>query len=252
MTDELVHVEVATGYAVLTLDDPSRRNALSVEMAEQVVVALDRLEGSDAVHAVVVTGAPPAFCAGADLSHLAAADEAGLRGVYAGFERLAASPLLTVAAVNGAAVGAGTNMALACDIRLAGERASFDTRFLALGLHPGGGHTWMLRRAVPYGTAAALLLGGEPVRGTDAARLGLAFRCVPDEDLLDDARRFVATAAAAPAELVRRTKASLTVVEGGDYREALERELSEQLWSVGLPYFAEQLASLRRRIGTGP
>lgn len=252
MSDELVHVELAAGYAVLTLDDPARRNALSVEMADQLVAALDRTEGDEDVHAVVVTGAPPAFCAGADLSHLAAADEAGLRAVYAGFERLATSPLLTVAAVNGAAVGAGINMALACDVRLAGERANFDTRFLALGLHPGGGHTWMLQRAVPYGTAAALLLGAEPVRGPDAARLGLAFRCVADGELLAEARRFVATAAAAPGELVRRTKASLTAVAGGEYRAALEHELSEQVWSVGQPYFAERLAALRRRIGAGP
>lgn len=248
MSGGTVGVETADGYAVLTLDDPPRRNALSIEMAAEVVAALDRLESSGEVHALVVTGAPPAFCAGADLAQLAAADEAGLRAIYAGFERLARSPLLTVAAVNGAAVGAGINMALACDVRLAGERALFDTRFLALGLHPGGGHTWLLARTVPYATAAALLLGGAPVRGPEAARLGLAFRCVPDDELLGAARDLVAAAAAAPAELVRRTKRTLGAATGADYDATLHRELGEQLWSVGQPYFGEQLAALRRRI----
>ncbi len=249
---ERLHVERADGYAVLTLDDPARRNALSIELAAELVEAMAVLEATPSVRAVVVTGAPPAFCAGADLAQLQAADEEGLRSIYAGFERMATSRLLTVAAVNGPAVGAGMNMALACDVRLAGERASFDTRFLALGLHPGGGHSWMLRRAVPYGTAAALLLGGEPVRGPDAARLGLAYRCVPDDELLAAARRFVAVAAAAPAELVARVKATLSAAPGGDYRSALEHELAEQLWSVGEPYFAEQVAALRRRISSGP
>lgn len=249
---ERLHVERADGYAVLTLDDPARRNALSVELAAELVEAMAALEATPSVRAVVVTGAPPAFCAGADLAQLQAADEEGLRSIYAGFERVATSRLLTVAAVNGAAVGAGMNMALACDVRLAGERASFDTRFLALGLHPGGGHSWMLRRAVPYGTAAALLLGGEAVRGPEAARLGLAYRCVPDDELLAAARRFVAVAAAAPAELVARVKATLSAAPGRDYRSALEHELAEQLWSVGEPYFAEQVAALRRRISSGP
>jgi len=248
---ERVHVERADGYAVLTLDDPVRRNALSLAMAAELVETVAALEATPSIRAVVVTGAPPAFCAGADLAQLEAADEEGLRSIYAGFERLATSRLLTVAAVNGAAVGAGMNMALACDVRLAAERASFDTRFLALGLHPGGGHTWMLQRAVTSGTAAALLLGGEAVRGPEAARLGLVYRCVPDDELLGAARRFVAVAADAPAELVARVKATLTAVQGGGYRAALEHELGEQLWSVQQPFFAERVAALRRRISSG-
>lgn len=249
-TIERVHVQRDEGFALLTLDDPKRRNALSMEMAAELVDAMAGIEATSSMRAVVVTGAPPAFCAGADLAQLQAADEEGLRSIYAGFERLATSRLLTVAAVNGAAVGAGINMALACDVRLAGERAMFDTRFLALGLHPGGGHSWMLRRAVPYGTAAALLLGCEAVRGPDAARLGLAYRCVPDDELLETTRRFVSAAASAPKELVTRMKATLSAVDGDDYHAALERELAEQSWSARQPYFAEQVAALRRRISS--
>lgn len=256
---ERVHIERAEGFALLTLDDPPRRNALSLEMASELVEAMTALEATPSVRALVVTGAPPAFCAGADLAQLEAADAAGLRSIYVGFERLATSPLFTVAAVNGAAVGAGMNVALACDVRLAAERATFDTRFLALGLHPGGGHTWMLRRAVPYGTAAALVLGAQAIRGPEAARMGLAFRCVPDDELLAAARELVAVAAAAPVELVARTKATLSAERTQDhedtaaaYRQALEHELGQQLWSVRQPYFAERVAALRRRISSRP
>ena len=99
---------------------------------------------------VVLTGAGKAFCAGAELSVLRAAadgDFDSVRPVYEGFLRVLRSPLPTIAAVNGPAVGAGFNLALACDVRLAGRHAIFDTRFTQLRLHPGGGHTWLLARA---------------------------------------------------------------------------------------------------------
>ena len=124
----------------------------------------------------MVTGAGKAFCAGADLDDLAAChDEETLRGIYSGFLRLAASPLPTVAAVNGAAVGAGLNMALACDLIVAGESARFDTRFLQIGLHPGGGNTWRLRRITDLQTTMALVVFGEVVDGPRAAEIGLAW-----------------------------------------------------------------------------
>ena len=107
---------------------------------------MDAFEADESVGAVVVTGTPPAFCAGANLGNLAEADGESLGRIYEGFLRVARSPLPTIAAVNGAAVGAGMNLALGCDVRIAARRARFDTRFMQLGLHPGGGHTWMLRR----------------------------------------------------------------------------------------------------------
>ena len=100
----------------------------------------------------------------------------------------ARSPLPTIAAVNGAAVGAGMNLALACDVRLAGRSARFDTRFLQLGLHPGGGHTWMLQRIAGPQAAAAVVLFGEVLDGEEAERCGLVWRCV-DDDALRDRRR---------------------------------------------------------------
>ncbi|MGH9104028.1 MAG: enoyl-CoA hydratase-related protein [Acidimicrobiales bacterium] len=233
--------------ATVELSDPATRNALSLAMVERLVAALDALEGDGQTGAVVVTGAPPGFCSGADLAHLAAADEAALRDVYAGFERVARCGLVTVAAVNGPAVGAGMNLALACDVRVASPRARFDTRFLTLGLHPGGGHTFLLERAVGPQAAAALLLCGDVVDGAEAARIGLAYRCVPAGVLVDHCRQLAAGGAAAPPELLRRTKASLLATPRLAYGEAVEAELVEQLWSVGQPAFVERMGALARR-----
>jgi len=235
--------------AVVTLDDPDRRNALNLDMVAEVVATFEQLEADDGVGAVVVTGAPPAFCAGADLGNLGEARREGLKAIYEGFLRVGRSPLPTVAAVNGAAVGAGMNLALVCDLRIAGRRARFDSRFLDLGLHPGGGHTWMLRNAVGPHTAAAMVLFGEILDGEAAAAAGLVWRCVDDEALLDEAIAMGERAASAPRELVFEVKRSLLDMAGiTRHEDAVERELDPQVWSVEQPWFAERLKALQQRI----
>ena len=234
---------------MVTLDQPERRNALSGEMVTEIVAAFEEFESGDDVGAVVITGAPPAFCAGADLSKLGGSGEEGLRSVYEGFLRVGRSPLPTIAAVNGAAVGAGMNLALVCDVRLAGRSARFDTRFLQLGLHPGGGHTWMLHRIGGPQMAAAMVLIGDILDGEAAERHGLAWRCVADDELLDAAIASASRAADAPAELSRRAKATLqrmSVV--GAHDEAVNVEIEAQLWSMEQPFFAERMAAMRDRI----
>lgn len=251
----LVDVEIGSlgaRVAVVTVNDPDRRNALTPAMNDEMVAAFDALEADPEVGAVVITGAAPAFCAGADLSHLGASPSGtGLRGIYEGFLRVARTPLPTIAAVNGAAVGAGMNLALCCDLRVAGRRAKFDTRFLQLGLHPGGGHTWMLRRIMgPQGAAAAVLFG-EVLDGAEAERSGLVWRCVDDDALLDTAVGLAAKAAAGPPALARRLKATLSTVAAVDtHEEAVDVELDAQLWSMAQPDFAERLAALRQKITT--
>ena len=146
MADVAVHTSITDRVAVLTLSHPARRNALNIALSGLLEEAVHAAEADEGVGAVVVTGEDPAFCAGGDLAELATAGPAQLKTVYAGFLALAQCPLPTIAAVNGAAVGAGLNLALAADLRLAGPRASFDSRFLQLGLHPGGGYTWMAQR----------------------------------------------------------------------------------------------------------
>ena len=164
-----VHTEITDRVAVLTLSHPERRNAMNIELSGKLVDAVRAAVADDGVGAIVITGEDPAFCAGGDLAELARADPATLHTVYAGFLAIAQCPLPTIAAVNGAAVGAGLNLALACDLRLAGPRAKFDARFLSLGLHPGGGYTWMLQRLLGPQAAAALTLFGDVL---DARRGG--------------------------------------------------------------------------------
>jgi len=245
----LVNLTVNDGVAVLTLNNPEARNTLTAPMVAEICAAMDAAEADPGVGAVVVTGADPAFCAGADLGNLAEADETSLKAIYEGFLRVARSPLPTVAAVNGAAVGAGMNMALACDVRIAGSRARFDTRFLQIGIHPGGGHTWMLRRiAGPQATSATVLFG-EVLDAGEALRCGLVWKVVEADALLTEATRFAARAAGAPRDLLIETKRTIADMAGvATHDDAVDRELVPQVWSTRQPWFAERIAALKARI----
>jgi enoyl-CoA hydratase len=245
----LVLSEVVDGVAIVTLNDPERRNALNLEMVDEIVETFDRLEADTNVGAVVVTGTPPAFCAGADLGHLGGSQKTGLRSVYEGFLRVGRSPLPTLAAVNGAAVGAGMNLALVCDVRVAARRAKFDTRFLQLGLHPGGGHTWMYRRITGPQAVFATVIFGEVLNGEEAERIGLVWKCVDDDQLLDAAKEMAGRAAAAPRELVMKTKSTIQdMADISEHDPAVDRELEPQIWSTQQPEFRERLAAMQARI----
>jgi enoyl-CoA hydratase len=242
-----VRLERVGGVGVVTIDLPERRNSLTVEMSAQLRGHVADCEGDDGVSAIVVTGAPPAFCAGADLTALGEAREEGLRAIYAGFLAVANSTLPTIAAVNGAAVGAGLNLALACDVRLVGPKARFDARFLQLGLHPGGGMTWMTQRLVGPQTAAAMTLFGHVLDADAAVRTGLALDKA--DDVVAAAVEFAQPAVRAPRELVVSTKSTLrTTATYHRHDDAVETELVAQLASMDTPAFAELLAAMRARI----
>lgn len=247
---DMITLEVADRVAVVTLNDPDRRNVVSNALNEAVLAAMDELEARSDVGALIVTGAGSAFCAGADLEDLANCDsEEKLRTIYSGFLRLAGSSLPTVAAVNGPAVGAGLNLALACDVILAGASARFDTRFLQIGLHPGGGNTWRLRRITDLQSTMAMVLFGEVIDGPRAAEIGLAWRCVPDAELLAEAQTLAVRAAAGPPELVRRMKATILGMDAiTNSDDAVSAEIGPQLWSLGEPAFVDLLARLRAQI----
>ena len=245
----LVTTGVRDGVALLTLDNPDERNTMTAPMVEAIVAAMDSFEADESVGAVVVTGAGSAFCAGANLGNLQTATRESLATVYEGFLRIARSPLPTLAAVNGPAVGAGMNLALGCDVRIAAERARFDTRFLQIGLHPGGGHTWMQRRIVGPQAAMAAIVFSQVLDGREAERVGLAYRCVPDDELLDAAHELALGAATAPRELAILTKQTIRdMADIDDHPAAVEREFDPQLWTVKQPWFEERIAALKARI----
>ena len=245
----LVLVTVTDGVATLTLNNPEERNTLTAPMVEEITAAMDRIEGDPAIGALVVTGAAPAFCAGANLGNLAEADGASLTKIYEGFLRIARSPLPTIAAVNGAAVGAGMNLALCCDVRIAAARAKFDTRFLQIGLHPGGGHTWMFRNiAGPQATMAAVVFG-EILDGAEAQRVGLAYKCVPDDELMAVAHTMAMRAASVPRELSTLTKRTIQEMANvATHEQAVAKELEPQVWTTRQPWFAERIAALQKKI----
>lgn len=237
--------------ALLKLDDPKRRNILSPALCRELSAAVAEANADDRVKAIVITGAAPAFCAGAHLDDLQAAaggDTEALHAVYRSFTDVANSALPTIAAVNGAAVGAGMNLALACDLRVASEDASFDTRFLKIGLHPGGGHGWMLLRAVGWAQAARLLLLGQPVRAAEALAIGLVQRVEVPEKLVDCALDWANRAEALPRELIVATKASLRVAAQSDHATTFAHEAEAQMHSLHQPPFAELVRRLQASI----
>jgi enoyl-CoA hydratase len=238
--------------AIVALNAPRRRNVLSAPMVDGLCTAFDELEADAAILSVVVTGNGSAFCAGAELSTLeraAAGDFAPVRHVYEGFLRVRACPLPTIGAINGPAVGAGFNLALACDLRLAGESARFDTRFAALHLHPGGGHTWLLTSAVGPQQAMLGCLFGEPWDAEQAAAAGLVAEVHPDDRLLEAAREYAQRLGGQDRAYVERVTAALRAAAGGaSHAELLATETESQVWSLGQPRFLEGLREIQAQI----
>jgi enoyl-CoA hydratase len=249
----LIETEVRDRVGILTLNDPDKRNAITLAMNDEIAAVLDDWETNDDIGAMVVTGEGKGFCAGADLDDLLADQgEEGMKKIYEGFLRIAHTSLPTIAAVNGAAVGAGFNLVLACDIVLAArERARFDSRFLQIALHPGGGHTWRLRSIVGRQTTMAMVLFGEVVHAEQAKELGIVWKVVDDASLVDDAVALAAVAAGQGKELNARTKASiLTLDTVSESDAAVDHELWPQLWSMDQGDFRALVSRLQENISS--
>ena len=175
-----------------------------------------------------------------------------LHETYSAFRALDRAGVPTVAVVDGAAVGAGINLVLACDIALCSPASSFDVRFLDVGIHPGGGELWRLRRSLGAQTVAAMTLFGEVLTGEQAARVGLVWRCLPSPELGGEARRLAGRAAGHDPELVARVKQTLRAVDGvHDSEAAVALEQEAQQWSMERPQFEAALRKLQKRLGRG-
>lgn len=242
----LVRTEISDRVALITLCDPEHRNALTLPMADALAIAIEEVERQD-VGALVVTGEPPAFCAGADLGVLERGEGTELVRIYKTFTRLYQCAIPSIAAVNGAAVGAGFNLALSADLRLAATSAFFDTGFLKLAVHPGGGATWLLTRQLGFQATMALTMFVETLDASEAEQRGLVWKCLPDDQLLPTALELAHRAARHPPALMQKLNHTIgrmfTITEHGP---AVQAEMDEQLWSLRQP---EAQAAIRARRG---
>lgn len=247
---ETVLLDRRDGYAIVTLNDPDRRNVFTLAMSARVQEIFDELEADESINAVIITGAGKGFCSGGHLDELLEnPGPDGMRKIYAGFVRIANSRLATIAAVNGAAVGAGMNALLVCDVVVAAESAKFDSRFLQIGLGPGGGHTWRLRNNIGLQATKAMVLFGEVLDGARAAEVGLAWTCVPNDELLSTAEALAAKAARAPRELLMATKDNIhNTLSISESDAAIDNELDTQVWSMSQPAFVDMVSSLKAKI----
>jgi len=227
--------------ALITLDAPARRNALTPAMAADLCEACDAADADPGVGAVVVRGAGGSFCAGAELETLSAialdpAEDgrfAALSLIYSAFARVGELRVPTIAAVRGAAVGAGLNLALTADLRIASPDARLMAGFLAIGVHPGGGCLTLLERLVGREAAAAVALFGESLTGERARELGAIWETVADDQV--EARALaLASRAAADVELARRTAATWRTESATrlPLPIAVEYERAAQMWSL--------------------
>ncbi len=258
--DDLVDLRLDArpdGVVVLTLSLPDRRNAMSAAMTASWGRAMAALRADRSVRVVVVTGEGSAFCSGGDVGWIGAigsqpgASVDRLRERMLPFYRtwLAVRELEvpTIAAVNGAAIGAGLALALACDLRYAAEDAKLGMPFTALGMHPGMASTYLVPAVAGLAVAREMLLTGRVVTGAEAAAMGLVNQAFPPEELLTRALSVAAAVAAAAPVATRLTKAALAVGAPVSFEAALQWESVAQPVTLATEDLQEGLAAQRER-----
>ncbi len=252
--EELLVERRPDGIAVLTLNDPDRRNAMADDMTAAWKKAVADLRADRDVRCVVITGAGSAFSSGGDLSWLADTNSVAvpaLRDRMLEFYRtwLAVRDLEvpTIAAVNGHAVGAGLCLALACDLRYAAEDAKLLAPFTALGLHPGMAATWLFPEVAGLPIAREMLLAGRVLTGAEAQASGLVNRAVPRERVLAEALEVAGRVAAQAPVATRLTKVALAGGGHPDMESALRWESLAQPVTMATRDMVEGLTAQRER-----
>jgi 2-(1,2-epoxy-1,2-dihydrophenyl)acetyl-CoA isomerase len=232
---DTIGYDLNDAVATVTLNRPEALNALTVEMKVGLRKALERASNDRAVRAVVLTGAGRGFCVGQDLREHADSLTAGdtalatVRDHYNPIVcALAEMPKPVVAAVNGAAAGAGAALAFACDFRLAADNASFLMAFARVGLGPDTGASWTLQRLIGYGRASAMLMLAEPVNAEQALEMGLVNGVVATDGLAAAAAELAAKLAQGPTVAYAGIKRALATAATSDLRTALETEADVQ------------------------
>ena len=252
-----MHIESTTADQVttITMNRPEKLNAFSGTMREDLLAALDRAESDRACRAVVITGAGRAFSAGGDVEFMHELRErddlAGLQKLLdAGAAIVARIPEMSkpvIAAINGVAAGAGCNLALACDYRVASDGAKLAESFIRIALHPDWGGTWFLPRLAGKSRAFELMMTGRAIDAKEALEIGIVDRVVPAASLQDEVMNVARTFAAAPPVAAAAIKRALRLSGMNDLRAQLAVESEHQMQAFRSADAAERIAAFARK-----
>jgi 2-(1,2-epoxy-1,2-dihydrophenyl)acetyl-CoA isomerase len=262
----LVSRDPPAGTATITLNRPAQRNALSSEMLRALAEAVESIAADDSVRAVVLTGAGNAFCSGADTDELAGGTKkgphtpgaGGAEALRRGFElpRRIVLGLFNVekpviAAIHGPAVGAGLDIACACDIRLASPEARFSAAYVRVGLFPGYGGVWFYPRIFGMAKAAEMMFTGDFISADEALAAGFLNRIVPAGELLTEAQTFAARLAAGPPIALRLAKTVSHRSLGVDLETSLHMSAAAESITLSSADHLEGISAAREKRGPG-
>jgi len=227
----MIQTQVADRIATLTFHRPEKLNALSQQLISDSIATLRAWSIDPAIGVIIVTGSGRAFCAGGDVSSMAKDTgrslEESIDGLRAWQELswlLYSSPKVTIAAVNGFAMGAGLGVCLACDLRVASDQAKFGTAYAKVGYGGDFGTTWLLTHYAGAPKAKELMFLGDMLDAAEAHRLGLINRVVPHDQFEAEVRQWAARIAAGPLTSFRYMKANINLATHTDFRTLLDRE----------------------------
>ena len=251
MTYNTLLFNIEAGIAELTLNRPERLNSFSLEMHDELRAVMQQIETNASIRAVLLTGTGRGFCAGQDLTARQSDNSDASGRIRASLDenfnpfirRLRKLKQPVICAVNGVAAGAGANLALACDIVIAAESASFLQAFVKIGLIPDCGGTYFLPRLIGSARATALVLLAEKISAVQAAEWGMIWRCVKDQELMGEARAVAVRLAAGPSTALGLIKQAMQVSANHTLDQQLDWERDAQGLAGTSPDFAEGVAA---------
>jgi len=250
-----IESSVTAGVGTVTLNRPEKLNAFAGTMREELLAALRSCEGDDAVRVVIITGAGRAFCAGGDVEYMSALQKSGDSDSFrklldAGRDvvlQIASMEKPVIASINGVAAGAGCNLALACDYRIASDQAKLGETFVRIGLHPDWGGTWLLPRLVGRSRALELMMTGRMLGAAEAFAIGMVDRLVAASDLVAETETLARTIADGSPLAIHAIKRAVTASERNDLRAQLELEAEHQLRCFESDEAKQRIAAFTRK-----
>ncbi|MEM7086308.1 MAG: enoyl-CoA hydratase-related protein [Bacteroidota bacterium] len=249
MSDNSINLQIENGTAWITLNRPEVFNSFNREMALLLQSQLDQCAQDVAVRAIVITGSGRAFCAGQDLKEVTTPE------LNPGFKKILEehyNPIISmirsiekpiIAAVNGVAAGAGANIALACDVVVTSEHASFIQAFSKIGLIPDSAGTFFLPRLIGFQKASALMMLGDKVSTREAEQLGMVYKVFSSEEFINETKKLAETLAQMPTKALGMTKRLLNASMANDLKAQLEMESKLQIEAAQSEDYTEGVAA---------